>query len=539
MSNFFEIPCHSLVSSYGGIGSIIETPKGSLIVLPMEKWPYYIYEIEGKDREHLENLSVDDPRLLQRLNQDFPDLRYLLRIPSNSTTHGGRKVKQETHLLSAEYFPKWLYCPKCLRFMSHEDWYKRFLINRIGTNFELTCPECQKSGSGKRPTKVMLEQIRFIKVYENGDIDDFHWDDWFNQKHINSDLCERHEYYYKSSPYSDDLESIRITCKRCNKSVSLSGIFNDYGNNNYKTAMKSSNSVYFPAIIKSLLIPLPKHQGNTKQIEETHFRDQEFRYLKTIAYSDQDEEGRIDAKEIGALCTSISLISLRSLTMASVLCSYSRVEPISAGVAFKHGKSKHVTLKESETRILPCIESLGEGFLLVFSDDSLNEWYLKAKENDEFVNACAILENSYSQFSPFGTKKHDIKTICIFVLLHSISHILIKQLEYFSGYPAASMNERIYCSSTESAGIMIYTIAGSEGSYGGIVSLVEKGALKQVLLDAIQNAKHCTNDPVCISSGSVCFSCTFLPETSCECFNKLLNRSFIVDDQYGYHNYIK
>ncbi|WP_213973840.1 Zn-binding domain-containing protein [Tepidanaerobacter acetatoxydans] len=67
--------------------------------------------------------------------------------------------------------------------------------------------------------------------------------------------------------------------------------------------------------------------------------------------------------------------------------------------------------------------------------------------------------------------KEKIKRYPHYVLLHTISHILIRQLTLQCGYSAAALKERIYSSfddeqeNMEMAGILIYTASpDSEGS---------------------------------------------------------------------------
>jgi len=94
------------------------------------------------------------------------------------------------------------------------------------------------------------------------------------------------------------------------------------------------------------------------------------------------------------------------------------------------------------------------------------------------------------------------------------------------------------------AGILIYTAAGdSEGTMGGLVRLAEPEALGRIFLNAIDEAGWCSADPVCreaASSGgqgpeslnlAACHSCALLPETSCEAFNKYLDRMLLVDNK--------
>lgn len=540
MIKYYEIPSNNIISSYGGIGSLVETPKGSIKILPLEKWPYFIYEIAGKDREHIENLSINDLRLIKRLKNTFKDLEFLIKVPVNSTIQGGYRVKMENNIISAEYFPKWMFCPHCLRFMKYEDWNKRFQMNHIGKEFDLYCPDCLRPSSGKKPLRILLEQVRFIKISESGDMEDFPWEKWFDNKNNGINNCSKHEFFYKTSPYSDNLESIRIYCKKCNASASLSGIFESESNKEHmRTVLKSSNSVYFPVIVRSLFIPLFKDNTSNKPESEKDYRCSEFEYMLDKMNNGKDtDEDTPYLKAFPIDYKGISLISIRFLYMTSVLCSYSRVSPVAVGTIYEKGRSIHVTKNCLNTRYLPCIESQGEGFLLIFDDILIKKWYKHANNNQLFVEKIDNYFKNPSIYAPFELLSSSRYALCKYILLHTLSHLLINQLEYVCGYPSASINERIYVSDDYHAGIMIYTVAGSEGSYGGIVTFIEKGGLGDLINQAIENARFCTNDPVCYNQTSVCFSCCLVPETSCECFNSLLDRSFIVDELYGFNKFI-
>lgn len=71
--------------------------------------------------------------------------------------------------------------------------------------------------------------------------------------------------------------------------------------------------------------------------------------------------------------------------------------------------------------------------------------------------------------------------------------------------------------------------------------LVEKGTPEyfgRIILRAVEKARWCSSDPLCISANSgqgflglnlaACYSCTLLPETSCEKMNKFLDRAALV-----------
>jgi len=89
-------------------------------------------------------------------------------------------------------------------------------------------------------------------------------------------------------------------------------------------------------------------------------------------------------------------------------------------------------------------------------------------------------------------------------------------------------------------GVLIYTASGdSEGSLGGLVRRGEPGKLEDTIIAALENTKWCSSDPICISSlgqgpeslnRAACHNCALLPETCCECGNRLLDRGLIVGE---------
>lgn len=133
-------------------------------------------------------------------------------------------------------------------------------------------------------------------------------------------------------------------------------------------------------------------------------------------------------------------------------------------------------------------------------------------------------------------------------MLHTLSHLLIKQLSFECGYSVASLCERIYCAEAsegkEMAGIFIYTASGdSEGTLGGLVRQGRPDAFPRIFKKAITTAKTCSNDPVCILSHgqgreslnlAACHACVLLPETCCEERNTFLDRGLIVGTYDGY-----
>jgi hypothetical protein len=131
-----------------------------------------------------------------------------------------------------------------------------------------------------------------------------------------------------------------------------------------------------------------------------------------------------------------------------------------------------------------------------------------------------------------------------FVLLHSLSHALMRQIALECGYTAASVRERLYCRTPGQehgpmAGILIYTAASdSEGTLGGLVQLGQPVTLGRQVQHALESMRICGSDPLCSEHapmadgrgihGACCHACLFAPETSCERGNRYLDRTAIV-----------
>lgn len=92
-------------------------------------------------------------------------------------------------------------------------------------------------------------------------------------------------------------------------------------------------------------------------------------------------------------------------------------------------------------------------------------------------------------------------------------------------------------------GVLIYTVAGAEGSYGGLITQAEPDKLAWIIESALERAKECSSDPVCYHAEeqgvgglnlAACYSCALLPEISCEELNCFLDRRLLIDRDYGF-----
>ncbi|MEU6809793.1 DUF1998 domain-containing protein [Streptomyces sp. NPDC046831] len=194
---------------------------------------------------------------------------------------------------------------------------------------------------------------------------------------------------------------------------------------------------------------------------------------------------------------------------------------------------------------LPAVEVFGEGVFLTLNRDRLTAWEEDSDVLRRVGGMRADLDRSF--------QKDRLETLTgpelapRFVLLHTLAHLLIRQLSFESGYTTASLRERIYArSGQDQYGILVYTAAGdAEGTLGGLVRQGEPPRLAETLLRMTEAAAWCSADPLCAEhtgqgfgnlNRAACHACALLPETSCETGNTLLDRALVVggDSVPGY-----
>jgi hypothetical protein len=190
---------------------------------------------------------------------------------------------------------------------------------------------------------------------------------------------------------------------------------------------------------------------------------------------------------------------------------------------------------------LPAVEVYGEGVFFALREERLVAW----EARPEVAARCAVLHKRlqssiWSRFLPPVSPR--------FVMLHTLAHLLMRQLTYESGYSSASLRERLYIGDGSSirpmAGALIYTGAGdSEGTLGGLVRNGEPDWFIPTILAALRSASWCSLDPVCRESAgqgpdslslAACHACSLVSETSCDHANSLLDRQLVIDPNIGY-----
>lgn len=356
--------------------------------------------------------------------------------------------------------------------------------------------------------------------------------------------------------------------------------------------LKTSNSVYYSNSLGSLYIPEQQNplsteirididnlvvkqkysneqivelicdlKGVQKELVEQYLETGDIKYIPDNIYRETEykyflEKEQPDNKQIKFRVIDCSeqingfskLVKIDKLKKTTVQTSFTRNEPIDVDSILQNQNEYEYTVQRQsvsknnfETKTLPALESYGEGILFVLDKQKLEQW----EQQQEVIERT---EKIKSNAQNADWKSHQIIAKSLTsrkVLIHTLSHLLMRELEYVCGYPASSLSERLYVSETMH-GFLISAFDGTDGYLGGLSNLCNDiENLNNIISSAIFRATDCSSDPICIESEgqgvgqlnlAACHSCTLTPETTCELSNLYLDRKLIVNKDYGFFN---
>ena len=552
-----EIRPNQLITTFGP-GSIIDAVKDSVTILDTNYWTS-----KGK--------KIIDGRLAAYLGVSY---FYMPQTSKNGD-------------LPVVSFPNYHVCsdPRCGRLFDIRDNFDEERYKIYGP----TCPVCHK----------IAYPSRFIVMCEKGHMDDFPWDWWIHKgKTTGHKNFKLYSTGYTSTLADMWVECLDCGEKRSLKGAMQEDAFEDKkctGKHPFRPTVKpekcdsavipsqrGASNVYFPVIRSAISIPpwtdplynlIDEHLRILEQMIEMGVQDAEtLIYNKYFSgnYSRNEfdkalENRRKNIKEF----TEIKLMEYLAIThhndpsyasnkkhfkaeedelpnglkkFFSRVIKITRLRDVMVLLGFTRTAAPDpdaeqqvnvVKLNKSRTEPwLPAVEVNGEGIFIEFNKASLQDWINKStvkllSKEYEYCYEQYCLSRGWTQ----GIKK-DAK----YVLMHTLAHLLIKEMSLQSGYSSSSIKERIYFGDNM-CGILLYTgSSDKEGSLGGLVELGNYNRLIPLLKGVFENAMICTNDPECMetlptvekSNGAACHSCAMISETACENGNRLLDRALVV-----------
>lgn len=602
-----EVRPSQMLYTYG-VGSIVELPNISVIVMGLGSW----------DDSNLR--SIHESRLLRAVKNKLSDsVERLVALPRKSDDEATNPVAESfsTVGVPVAIFPRWQRCISC------------GVLARVDSGlFRL------KTTDRVHPDRIRYEHInctrgaktsvvvpaRFLVACSNGHLDDF---PWIHFVHYGKEPCEAPSLKLNDKGLSGQTTDVWVECA-CGKSRQMSQAFDkenegvlpkcssrhphldiyEEGCNETSRAMLlgASNS-WFPEIISIFSIPtgsdrlkqiVDKNWANLEDAlsladlkrfrknwvknalmpELKEFSDEELwaaiEAKNSQAGDDNEEDDHDDLKipewkvfsnpenapESDDLKLSPEKVPVEYNQFLERITLAHRLREVSALIGFTRIEAPGESLGEAELNFpdnapltasdpewVPAGEVRGEGLFLQFKEQAIQNWEKQPavrKREGELFRAW-VAWRGVRKLEPYDAGFPGAR----YVLLHSFSHALIRELALECGYAAASIRERIYSTDFDSdgepmAGVLLYTAASdSEGTLGGLVNLGKSETLGRLIDRALDKMKFCSSDPLCAEHdvmpdgktlhGSACHACLFASETSCEKGNRLLDRGYLVE----------
>ena len=212
---------------------------------------------------------------------------------------------------------------------------------------------------------------------------------------------------------------------------------------------------------------------------------------------------------------------------------FTRFEPVIADLEGELNLDVRAAAIAREISWVPAVENRGEGVFVAIDRHRLRQWRDRRAVQER---GTVLLQGFQAWQARHGD--HSLFAGLDYILLHSLSHLLITAVSLECGYGATAIRERIYAGSS-GYGILLYT--GSPDAEGTLGGLVQAGrSIERFLRHACDIGTLCSNDPVCAQhnpsdpheerflTGAACHGCLLIAEPSCERRNELLDRALVV-----------
>ena len=232
-----------------------------------------------------------------------------------------------------------------------------------------------------------------------------------------------------------------------------------------------------------------------------------------------------------------SVVQLHRLREVLALIGFTRLEAVMPDIHGEYESDVERADIALEPQWFPAVENRGEGVFVHIGTDVIAEWL----ERPAVLGRLEDLRQGHRTWTENRKVQRPFPG-GPYVLLHTLSHLLIRSLAMRCGYPASSIRERIYVEDGAEGvryGILLYTgTPDAEGTLGGLVQ--QARYIEDHLVDALRMGTLCSNDPICAQHapgtsmegrwlhGSACHGCALIAETSCEMRNDYLDRALVV-----------
>lgn len=459
----------------------------------------------------------------------------------------------------------------------------------------LICSKCGLIGSRKKCASCNEETYpaRIIVICPAGHADEFPWDWWVHR----GQTCKKSVLRLINQGRTATLADLIIHCDTCKRQRSLAGALGTQAFEQHicrghrpwligalpeqcdrkpRSVLRGASNVYFSSLLSALSIPpwsnpiqrvldlhwqtlkfipeaalppviaaLPDFAGFNsidvlRAIQERHasttttgsLRNDEFLAFRNPGTGVNDPDFQIMSEAVpGAFQTYLARVVLAPrLREVRVLQGFTRIDPPDS----EDSGQPLAPISLNPQNWLPAIEHRGEGIFIELPEDRILLWEAQAGVQKR-VRSLELAYNNWRQQRGLPTTQPLLPRL---ILLHTLGHLLIRQLSLDCGYSSSSLRERVYAG-PQMAGLLIYTAsADSDGSLGGLVQQGRKDRFGSTLQALLESAQWCSSDPLCSEhepvhtgrlTGAGCHACSLIAETSCEMSNRLLDRALVRD----------
>ncbi|NNJ12058.1 DUF1998 domain-containing protein [Chloroflexales bacterium ZM16-3] len=230
-----------------------------------------------------------------------------------------------------------------------------------------------------------------------------------------------------------------------------------------------------------------------------------------------------------------AVYQLHRLREVMALVGFTRFEAITADINGEYDHDVERAEIAREPSWFPAVENRGEGIFIQLRAQAVDVWLAREKVKARIT----ALSAGHDQWQAKRKVQHTFPG-GPYILLHTLSHLLLQSLALRCGYPMSAIRERIYADKEgQRYGILLYT--GSPDSGGTLGGLVQQArGIEDHLDHALRTAMLCSNDPICAQHtaddalegrwllGAACHGCALVGESSCEMRNDYLDRALVV-----------
>jgi hypothetical protein len=578
-------PSHLITTA--GVGATMDLPSLSVIVRGLDAW--------NPERQE----PVDEPRLLDAVRRVLgPQVRALRHAPWDAQAKDDPYTRTGVPVTP---FPRWLRCPACFRLGPMDPPGQFELIHRYGRRPDLAKyvhAHCAKQAARAVPKRRACLPARFLVVCEDGHLDDFPYVEFVHstraeglcagpqltmtdasstlgprvyvkcvtcghgrsiQDAAGSDGWEslpgcrgRHPHLQRFSRCGRQLRLIVLGASNLWFAVSASALHLPEGQTiedqvaaHWEILGAQPNPMVAQLVIDGMdaLRPLRGHpieevwsiieklrgMGGPPQADQPDsLRDAEWQLLSHPTTERQDADFRAQPTRSPDGYDNLlrQVVRVTRLREVQALLGFTR---LNAPDRDDLHPRKRIPLARGAEEWVPAVEQRGEGIFLELREDRVAAWARSVAET-EHMRALGRAYRQWASDRNFAAQPDF--PVARLTLLHTLSHVLMRQVAL----------ERIYLGTptAPTAGLLLSTAASdSEGTLGGLVALGEKRYLERILGQALDDAAHCSSDPLCaehvpefpsaVLHNAACHACLFASETSCEGGNRWLDRAVLVD----------